>query len=560
MSTRLMNSQKLLTLLLGTAFVAACNGDDTTAALDGTGTTGGPATGSGDTDASATTTTTTTTPTTSADETSTGADPTCDDGIHNGDETDVDCGGPTCSACQPGRSCEEGSDCTSEVCEAGLCAEPSCSDGVLNGDETDVDCGGSCGPCGTNQSCRGNEDCASNICDGGVCIAASCSDGVLNGNETDVDCGGSCPACPEGGACQENGDCTTAFCHENTCLAVECVTNAHCSHLAGTCIVGQCNQATNECQAVPAFQGAPCNDGDSCTNSTCNNGMCGGPQINCSHLNAECAVGVCEEGVGCVVQALNDTDPCEDGNFCTTGTTCSGGSCIGGEAVDCSHLDSGCTIGVCNQFNGTCNAQLSPGGTPCDDAAPCGTTGTCDATGACISDDMVALWSEDFANNDAGWTLGPEWQVGPASGSACPILGQDPAQDHTQAGDNGVAGVVIGGCASTMLHDFYCLTSPVIDATTSGPLLFEFWRHLHSDYTPFMQNRVDVFDGNGWVNLWLSGSSPAIDDPAWMRIIHEVSDYKNSDFQMRFCFNIDSGGVWTVASWNIDDVALLTCP
>jgi hypothetical protein len=52
-----------------------------------------------------------------------GGGPTCEDGIQNGNETGVDCGGPDCPAC------------------------PTCFDGIQNGDETGVDCGGSCQPC-----------------------------------------------------------------------------------------------------------------------------------------------------------------------------------------------------------------------------------------------------------------------------------------------------------------------------------------------------------------------------------------------------------------------------
>ena len=79
-------------------------------------------------------------------------EPTCSDGIQNGDETGVDCGG-SCPPCD---------------------AEPTCSDGIQNGDETGVDCGGSCPPCD---------------------VEPTCSDGIQNGDETDVDCGGSCPPC-----------------------------------------------------------------------------------------------------------------------------------------------------------------------------------------------------------------------------------------------------------------------------------------------------------------------------------------------------------------------------
>jgi len=79
---------------------------------------------------------------------------TCNDGIQNGNETGVDCGGPDCDACV------------------------SCDDGIQNGNETGVDCGG--------------PDCD-------ACV--SCNDGIQNGNETGVDCGGpDCDPCDNGGS------------------------------------------------------------------------------------------------------------------------------------------------------------------------------------------------------------------------------------------------------------------------------------------------------------------------------------------------------------------------
>jgi hypothetical protein len=44
---------------------------------------------------------------------------------------------------------------------------PSCEDGVENGDETDADCGGlSCSPCAVGLGCRADEDCESGSCRG----------------------------------------------------------------------------------------------------------------------------------------------------------------------------------------------------------------------------------------------------------------------------------------------------------------------------------------------------------------------------------------------------------
>lgn len=66
---------------------------------------------------------------------------TCTDGVHNGDETAIDCGGPTCSACV------------------------TCSDGIMNGSETDVDCGGStCTACDTCVTCAKGGLTPSNVC------------------------------------------------------------------------------------------------------------------------------------------------------------------------------------------------------------------------------------------------------------------------------------------------------------------------------------------------------------------------------------------------------------
>ena len=97
--------------------------------------------------------------------------PTCSDGIQNGSETDVDCGGGTCPTCANGKHCIAGSDCASHVCTGGVCQAATCSDGVKNGNETGVDCGGgTCPTCPNGQGCNVNSDCSSGHCVGGVCV------------------------------------------------------------------------------------------------------------------------------------------------------------------------------------------------------------------------------------------------------------------------------------------------------------------------------------------------------------------------------------------------------
>ena len=68
-----------------------------------------------------------------------------------------------------------------------------------------------------------------------------------------------------------------------------------------------------------------CMDGNPCTDDTCD------PVVGCVHVN--------------------NTAPCDDGNSCTTGDTCSGGTCRPGGPTNC---DDGncCTIDGCNPATG----------------------------------------------------------------------------------------------------------------------------------------------------------------------------------------------------------------
>ena len=103
------------------------------------------------------------------------ARPFCSDGVKNNAETDVDCGGGSCPRCSDAKSCLTGADCTSNVCAdtgTGLkCQPPSCTDGIKNGTESDVDCGGAgCPGCAVGKVCRAGTDCASQGCNyKGVC-------------------------------------------------------------------------------------------------------------------------------------------------------------------------------------------------------------------------------------------------------------------------------------------------------------------------------------------------------------------------------------------------------
>lgn len=104
--------------------------------------------------------------------------PTCTDGVQNGAETDVDCGGGTCPGCLLDQRCALTRDCQPDMaCGGGFCRAPSCTDGVRNGGESDVDCGGTtaCARCADDRACTVPEDCASLLCTTGRCGATGCT-------------------------------------------------------------------------------------------------------------------------------------------------------------------------------------------------------------------------------------------------------------------------------------------------------------------------------------------------------------------------------------------------
>jgi hypothetical protein len=141
--------------------------------------------------------------------------------MHDGGETDVDCGGD-CAACPDGSGCLKASDCESNTCKLHKCVPAGC-----NG-SSDCPMGQACDPgthlCST--SCDGDAI----TCNGGCCVNATCAPGNQDG------------ACGSGGVA-----CSTA-CVLGACTVIpewnggtcECGDDSHCVGVAtGTKCIGQ---------------------------------------------------------------------------------------------------------------------------------------------------------------------------------------------------------------------------------------------------------------------------------------------------------------------------------
>jgi hypothetical protein len=122
----------------------------------------------------------------------------CDNGVKDstGGESSIDCGGP-CDPCKTGQACQLNTDCRERICGSNKkCTPATCDDGMLNDSETDVDCGSaSCSACLDGAGCASHAGCRSGVCWAGICQIPNCDDGVENGLETGIDCGTSCEPC-----------------------------------------------------------------------------------------------------------------------------------------------------------------------------------------------------------------------------------------------------------------------------------------------------------------------------------------------------------------------------
>ena len=416
-------------------------------------------------------------------------------------------------------------------------------------------------------------------CTTGACVNGTCQSQADN----------------EFGSCNDGQFCTADdVCQQGVCVGG---TARFCPSL-DACHVGACNEELDTCENVAGNDGGQCDDMNPCTTvGLCNSGICtSGLPINCSIFDSQCTVGGCDPVVGCKALPANQGAPCDDGLFCNVNETCQNGSCGGGQSNPCAP-PGGCYIASCSENGDMCTAVPGNDGAACDDLSNCTADTTC-LNGACLNgqpanDGAVCddgtdcttgeicnggacgggvgpqiYFAEDFADNAQGWVLGPEWQIGAATASMDNGLGTDPATDHSPTNDDGVAGVVIGGNASTNLHDYYFIESPPFN-TENAPaqVVLGFYRWLNSDWEPYMNNVIDIWNGVQWVRIWNSVAPPnIIDTPpqglGWTFIEHDITAHQNAGMRVRFGFNIDSMGVFTIGSWNVDDVLIASaaCP
>ena len=304
------------------------------------------------------------------------------------------------TACEDGLHCTDGDQCIAGTCEPGHaldCAhlDTDCRVGVCDDDL------GDCvlqdrpdgTPCDDFDPCNTGEECAGGICGGGSAVDCSlsgdqCNDVSCSASGSEGNCDTLTPMA-DGAGC-DNGPCVTGeTCTSGVCgggSAVDCAT------AGDDCNTASCDEggAEGNCALLaPQPNGTTCDDNLFCTvTDSCVGGDCVGVgNPDCSHLNTDCQVGVCDpEADDCVTQDVPNGTACDTGNVCSSNDTCQGGVCTGGPGPDCSMFNTECTAGACNPAGaeGNCD-QLNA----VDDGTPCPDDNLCDGDESCVNGNCV---------------------------------------------------------------------------------------------------------------------------------------------------------------------------
>lgn len=236
----------------------------------------------------------------------------------------------TCAECCSSKECDDGIDCTANVCLNGSCAFA----------PRDADCGATeyCSPeagCKDRPSCEEASECPKE----NACVATKCEEGLCQFNFCDQPkcCGdGTCGSCCDASDCDDGNGCTQDSCEAGTC-----------QHAETSCFFGECCESTGACGVC--CKSSDCkDDGIACTDTSCLDGTC--QHVNncpsgkfCNHELARCeAPGDCGEN-----------EDCDDDNICTVD------SC---KSEQCKHTDCSASGLLCDPTSGCYDPGSGTGG------------------------------------------------------------------------------------------------------------------------------------------------------------------------------------------------------
>jgi uncharacterized repeat protein (TIGR01451 family)/MYXO-CTERM domain-containing protein len=398
----------------------------------------------------------------------------------------------TVAGCSSAADCNDGVDCTSDVCSSGTCVNAklapgsSCNDQNSSTKNDVCDAGGSCAgtvytcaptscevasapngtgcvgtpiangtPCNDNNACTQTDSCQSGICTGASPISCTALDQCHDAGSC-VPATGICttPTKANGASCNDGDACSqTDTCQNGSCSGsnpVVCTAADQC-HTAGTC-----SSATGTCSSPVKSDGSSCSDGNACTQTdSCQSGICtGASPIVCTALDQCHDTGACVPATGaCTTPTKTNGASCNDGDACSQSDTCQNGSCTGSNPVVCTAADQCHDAGTCSPATGTCSSPVKSNGSSCSDGNGCTQIDTCQA-GSCVGASPVVCAAADQCHDagtcsaSTGLCSSPPKTNGAAcsDGNACTQT--DSCQNGTCTGSNVLTCTAIDQCHS----------------------------------------------------------------------------------------------------------------
>lgn len=296
----------------------------------------------------------------------------------------------------------------------------------------------------------------------------------------------------------------------------------------------------------------PKDKSDASDEPSCSDGL-----QNQKETDVDCGGGVCP--------------PCELDRRCVARRDCASGVCSAGSCVKCVVAEDCGPQGPCSEArcdDGSCVWLDVGGGTSCDDGDPCTVNDICEGAECRGNDTRVLV--DSFDKGLENWVRVHEssetlsmWEVGEAKASSCGgKFGEDPAQDHTQNGKNGVAGVRIGACQDRHADGHWdCLWTRDLDVSFFTELpVFSFWRHLHAPArgprsSGSISRLVYRINGIKEAKVLKAGFRSDINDSKWEHFRYELPE-KAETVAIGFCYQKAPGGSPDFAGWSLDDFKL----
>jgi hypothetical protein len=367
-----------------------------------------------------------------------GAAPSCADGVKNGDETGIDCGGhcgkcaaggpclvnadcqfscradKTCAACNAASDCPgDEKECVHRTCTAGVCGSSHDAAGTVLTVQTTGDCKRrQCAADGSVAVANDDTDVPEdhNPCTNDICTSGTPSHTLMPASSN---CGGAnhCNATGQCIGCSVASDCpgTDTSCRTRTCSAAGVCDFTYAAAgtkltdpTAGDCKALQCDGLGNE-QVVNDNADLPV-DNNVCTTDECSSGT---PSHRPVVSGTACGGSlVCDGASHCVECLSANTCPGTDAECHTR--SCVSGACgvanIAAGTLVAAQTARDCKKNVCNGQGGVatvnddldlpvdsnaCTFDVCTAGTPSNPNVPagnsCGATTICNGQGACVT-------------------------------------------------------------------------------------------------------------------------------------------------------------------------------